>query len=1102
MQTFHEMKNLKRHSSSITLSVAVVLLAMYLLSALFPRGPVRNGGSGIVERYEEGPVPMVQEEADIVGFKDEEDHIPAAPREDFVIFEDDFNDVAIDPDVWAYHILRAGAGIDHRSINNPVLQIGHVDEWAGVVLMKGGDWRDYIVEMDVKILEAVVDQDVFFLGVRYDRNAGEYALSLNLTGQMAMLGSTIDGRWQGISHQAPLELYPGVWYRLEARVEGDTIDFFMDDVHAGSIKDDTLAAGSLRMLTPPGGLVHVDNVVVKEIPSAPEPGDLLVTEFLFRDHGLQWFEVLNGSNRYIKLDGIQITNGSETHEMSGGPLVMAPRSYKVLTSQNSPSYFPPGSRPYVFGDALRFPADNGYLGLLADGQTITEIAYSEDTGWLLQDEISIALHPDYLTPRRQNNGFHWCPSVNRLSDGSPIRATPGNLNHVCVRELPINDYGNRQSGELVITEIMIDLPGPDQGREWFEVYNPGDSTLSLKGLTIATDNPTERHTITEEFNIPSHSYAILAQAGLLDSELPDDLPIYYYPGQLGLRNNSGELVLHDGGRVIDRVTWRDNGWWAFREGVSMSLHPDASSAYSNDDALNWCLGWTPIAGNPVLSGTPGKVNDVCPMWEINSPLQDTARAYEGLTLTPIPMHVTVDPSDLERMKANPFSNMEYPVRFRADGYDAGEGGNATMRPRGGNFTRVANIQSYTIRLEEPFQGQSTLALNKHNGDLSRLRNALSFRLFQGMDDMVSLRTQFVHLFVNGEDFGLFTMIESRGSQTLRNHRLDDRGHLFNIEYGFFLYDGYDRTRRIESILDRAELQVGRNHNGMIEMMDTVYSGQDTHQVIDRHFNRENLLTYFASVYLMQNPDTRAKNYLLYSTPREPQRFYFIPWDWDLAFFPRENRDFFVGYWREGFGNWMGMGIMDRMLREPELVDALIFKMVELAQTSLSQERVNTLADQLAAEVEPFTRRPPDLNAITSAGLAAEVEIIKSVIADSASQLVRFIERPLPVSVGEVSYDTENNAVTFVWGESLSLQDRPLTYEVVLFDGSRWDEENIVWRSPRTSGKFTTITQADIPDDVNAGSYYWMVYVWDDKGNYNTSYNMDEFGIIFNVVDLP
>jgi hypothetical protein len=105
-------------------------------------------------------------------------------------------------------------------------------------------------------------------------------------------------------------------------------------------------------------------------------------------------------------------------------------------------------------------------------------------------------------------------------------------------------------------------------------------------------------------------------------------------------------------------------------------------------------------------------------------------------------------------------------------------------------------------------------------------------------------------------------------------------------------------------------------------------------------------------------------------------------------------------------------------------------------------------------------------------------------------------------VDTVVYDTHNNAVTFTWHETFSLQDAPLSYEVVLFSGSQWDESHTVWRSPRTTDTSLTVTADDLPDDVSAGLYYWLVYVWDDNGNYNTSYNMDSFGAIYDLVNLP
>jgi hypothetical protein len=255
------------------------------------------------------------------------------------------------------------------------------------------------------------------------------------------------------------------------------------------------------------------------------------------------------------------------------------------------------------------------------------------------------------------------------------------------------------------------------------------------------------------------------------------------------------------------------------------------------------------------------------------------------------------------------------------------------------------------------------------------------------------------------------------------------------------------------------------------------------------------------LYLVQNRDTRVQNYMIYSTPREPQRIYFIPWDWDAGFRVRNGSTVFGGRWREGLGNWSGMGIMDRLVQDPEMVDALVFRMLELVQTSLSPERVNGLADQLAANVEPFTRRAPEHLELSPSALVATVEEVKTVIPESARLFIDTIEWPLPPRADEVLYSEVDNSVRFVWLPSYDIQEDELSYEIVLFNDRIWDESHIIWRSDRTTRHSMTITSEDIPDEVPAGTYYWMVYVWDDENHYNTS-QVGSLGEIATIVDLP
>ena len=75
-------------------------------------------------------------------------------------------------------------------------------------------------------------------------------------------------------------------------------------------------------------------------------------------------------------------------------------------------------------------------------------------------------------------------------------------------------------------------------------------------------------------------------------------------------------------------------------------------------------------------------------------------------------------------------------------------------------------------------------LNKHIGDVYRFKNKLAYDLMKDIPQMMSARTQFVHLYVkdtteggNGTftDYGLYTQVEQINKTYLKTHGLDNKG---------------------------------------------------------------------------------------------------------------------------------------------------------------------------------------------------------------------------------------------------------------------------------------------------------------------------------------
>ena len=73
--------------------------------------------------------------------------------------------------------------------------------------------------------------------------------------------------------------------------------------------------------------------------------------------------------------------------------------------------------------------------------------------------------------------------------------------------------------------------------------------------------------------------------------------------------------------------------------------------------------------------------------------------------------------------------------------------NATVQIRGQTSSRNSQ-KNYKIELKKnkgTWRGQRTINLNKHQTDGMRFRNKLSYDLLKGIPQLMSLRTQFVHL---------------------------------------------------------------------------------------------------------------------------------------------------------------------------------------------------------------------------------------------------------------------------------------------------------------------------------------------------------------------
>ncbi len=203
----------------------------------------------------------------------------------------------------------------------------------------------------------------------------------------------------------------------------------------------------------------------------------------------------------------------------------------------------------------------------------------------------------------------------------------------CGKELEIAGDGCRGGilpGDLVISEIMANPAGADEGNEWFEIYNTRSETTDLSGMRLVYSRPDgtrRKEHLVAGLEVPAGGY--VAVGDLAEIALPDYLA-YGYENSLGsMGNTTGRLALQCKGEIIDEVQYQDA-----KEGTSHTLL-GAPDAMANDLPENWCDGITEfIAGS---YGTPGAENDRC------TPPVPAGQCFDGETTR---MPVAPGPGDL------------------------------------------------------------------------------------------------------------------------------------------------------------------------------------------------------------------------------------------------------------------------------------------------------------------------------------------------------------------------------------------------------------------------------------------------------------------------
>lgn len=345
----------------------------------------------------------------------------------------------------------------------------------------------------------------------------------------------------------------------------------------------------------------------------------------------------------------------------------------------------------------------------------------------------------------------------------------------------------------------------------------------------------------------------------------------------------------------------------------------------------------------------GSVAPGCaPPMECGGALDLTAPDAEFLYAGDVLPTFTLDLSPSARaalpVTAQEDDDVEVPARFGygSESWEAGLRlkGHASFRPIDAKPALKVDLHAYDDTAT--FHGVRRFVFNNMVGDPSMVVEELVADLYAALG-LPSARHGYACLTVDGEDYGLYGVVEAMDEQFLARAFADPSGYLYEGSFGadlrpsavggFEVQEPGDGVAHADLEALAAELEATAD-GGVLAF-------------IDAHFDRDALLGAWAAELVVGNIDgylARGNNYLLYHEPAA-ERWWMLPWGVDESL--RTDVDVRAPEWTDDAHDAQGL-LYVRCAAEPACEDALEARVLEVA------DRVE--ADDLAADARALVGR--------------------------------------------------------------------------------------------------------------------------------------------------
>lgn len=356
----------------------------------------------------------------------------------------------------------------------------------------------------------------------------------------------------------------------------------------------------------------------------------------------------------------------------------------------------------------------------------------------------------------------------------------------------------------------------------------------------------------------------------------------------------------------------------------------------------------------------------------------------------------------------------------------------------GNTEKI-RLRSYQIKLYDragTWNDMKTINLLKNRNDLSRMKQKLGFDLLEELEDIGSLRTGFVRLFVQDttsknlaayQDMGIYTYLEQPNTAYLTAHGLDVNGSLYRAEDFTFAREPESLKEKTDSAYNSDDFEEVLNirnadtHEKLLHMLDLLQDESVAmEELVGKYFNEENLLTFAAVNILFSNYNAFEEEYLLYS-PQNSLTWYLMPSSFEDALYHLEGKDDQkIASSFEGAGFLYNNLLYRRYLNVPGNLEKLRSKVEEVYQV-FSAEWIGQQTLTYQKSILKFLYSVPEIGLLPRAATYVEPYIasIPEIVAYNYQAFLANAQLPTPPTITKVERVGEGASIRYVTDDAQS-----------------------------------------------------------------------------------